>query len=81
MLRRALGISSALLLALSAWSFRGYVKDDAYISFRFGRNLLHGHGLSFNPGEAPVEGYSNPSWVVVFALLDMVGAFHEVWSA
>lgn len=35
-----------------------FLTDDAFISFRYARNLLEGHGLVFNPGEY-VEGYSN----------------------
>ena len=42
--------------------------DDAYISFRYVRNLLEGHGLVFNPGEY-VEGYSNFLWVLELAAL------------
>ncbi|HRX87491.1 MAG TPA: hypothetical protein P5572_20895, partial [Phycisphaerae bacterium] len=50
--------------ALSMW---WYVDDDAGISFTFARNLADGHGLIFNPGEPPVEGYSNPLWVALLA--------------
>ncbi len=32
--------------------------DDAYISYRYSRNLFAGNGLVFNPGEK-VEGFSN----------------------
>lgn len=41
--------------------------DDAYISLRYARNLVHGDGLVFNPGER-VEGYTNFLWVLVGAL-------------
>ncbi|MFH1418548.1 MAG: hypothetical protein ABII12_09730 [Planctomycetota bacterium] len=41
-----------------------YLTDDAFISFRYARNLLDGHGLVFNPGER-VEGYSNFLWVLL----------------
>jgi hypothetical protein len=40
--------------------------DDAYISFRYARNLVQGEGLVFNPGER-VEGYTNFLWTVVLA--------------
>lgn len=40
--------------------------DDAYIAFRYGRNLMDGHGLVFNPGEW-VEGYTSPLWTVLLA--------------
>lgn len=39
--------------------------DDAYITFRYACNLADGHGLVFQTGEPPVEGYSN----FLFALL------------
>jgi hypothetical protein len=40
--------------------------DDAFISFRYARNLLSGHGLVFNPGER-VEGYTNFLWTLLLA--------------
>ncbi len=40
--------------------------DDAFISFRYARNLLRGHGLVFNAGEA-VEGYTNFLWTLGLA--------------
>src|SRR4051812_33138351 len=36
--------------------------DDAMISMRYARNLAHGHGLVWNVGESPIEGFSNPLW-------------------
>ena len=45
-----------------------FLIDDAFISFRYARNLLEGHGLVFNPGEY-VEGYSNFLWVLELAAL------------
>lgn len=53
-----------------AWHVRMYafVTDDAYISFRYARNWAEGHGLVFNPGDAPVEGYTNFLWVAWLAL-------------
>ena len=40
--------------------------DDAGITYRFARNLAHGHGLCFNPGTR-VEGYVHFSWIVLLA--------------
>ena len=51
-------------LTHTAW----FLCDDAFISFRYARNLLEGHGLVFNPGEY-VEGYSNFLWVLELAAL------------
>ena len=45
-----------------------FLCDDAFISFRYVRNLLEGHGLVFNRGEY-VEGYSNFLWVLELAAL------------
>jgi arabinofuranosyltransferase len=41
--------------------------DDAYISYRYARNLAEGDGLVFNPGER-VEGYSNFLYVILMSL-------------
>ncbi len=42
--------------------------DDAMISMRYARNLADGFGLVWNPGGPPVEGYTNPLWVLFMAL-------------
>ena len=57
-------------LALLGWfsSVAWFLCDDAFISFRYVRNLLNGHGLVFNPGEY-VEGYSNFLWVLELAVI------------
>ncbi len=57
-------------LALLAWlsSVAWFLCDDAFISFRYTRNLLEGHGLVFNPGER-VEGYTNFLWILELAAL------------
>ena len=57
-------------LALLGWlaSVAWFITDDAFISFRYVRNLLDGHGLVFNPGEY-VEGYSNFLWVLELAAI------------
>ena len=51
-------------MAEASW----FLTDDAFISFRYARNLLEGHGLVFNRGER-IEGYSNFLWVLELALL------------
>lgn len=57
--------AGAIFLGL-AWRFRDHRVDDAFISFRYARNLAAGHGLVFNPGER-VEGYTNFLWVMLLA--------------
>ena len=43
--------------------------DDAMISMRYARNFVQGHGLVWNAGERPVEGYTNPLWVLLMAAI------------
>jgi hypothetical protein len=43
--------------------------DDAMISMRYARNLALGYGLVWNPGGEPIEGYTNPLWVLYMAAL------------
>jgi hypothetical protein len=47
--------------------------DDAMISMRYARNLAEGHGLVWNPGGAPVEGYTNFLWTLWMAVLHLSG--------
>ena len=73
---RAKGTSLGLILTCLPWlallvwlaSVAWFLCDDAFISFRYVRNLLEGHGLVFNPGEY-VEGYSNFLWVLELAAI------------
>lgn len=54
------------LLSLNLWRVHAFTVDDAYISFRYARNLAEGLGLVYNPGER-IEGYSNFSWTLMLA--------------
>ncbi len=56
-----------------------FVTDDAYISFRYSKNLARGLGLIFNVGEPPVEGYSNFLWVLIAAGFEYLGLSVEFW--
>lgn len=42
-----------------------WMLDDAFITFRYAQNLADGFGAVFNPGETPVEGYSNFTWMLL----------------
>ncbi len=46
--------------------------DDAMISMRYADNLAHHRGLVWNPGEKPVEGFTNPLWVCYMAMLHRI---------
>lgn len=49
-----------------SWSFLFQNVDDAYISYRYGKNLMEGKGLVYNQGEY-VEGYTNFLWTIITA--------------
>lgn len=53
------------LLVVAIQVLGAWIVDDAFISFRYASNLLHGYGPVFNPGER-VEGYTNFLWTVLF---------------
>jgi hypothetical protein len=54
--------------------------DDAYITFRYARNLAHGLGLVYNPGQA-VLGTSTPLFALALALLARVTGIDLPWAA
>jgi arabinofuranosyltransferase len=57
-----------------------WVNDDAFISFRYARNLVAGEGLRYNLGnEAPVEGYTNFLWVLWCAVVEGRGGDPTFW--
>lgn len=69
----------ALLLAVATVVFvlraraqLPFIADDAFISLRYARRLLDGHGLTWSDGPR-VEGYSNLLWVLGCALLGWLG--------
>src|SRR5205814_5237660 len=64
-------VVATLLLVPHALLF-DFVNDDAYISFRYARNLAEHGQLVFNLGER-VEGYTNFLWTVLLAACMKVG--------
>ncbi len=64
--------ATVALFVYHLWFFRGHLIDDTFISLRYARNLAEGHGLVFNQGEY-VEGYTNPSFVLLSALCFSIG--------
>lgn len=59
--------AAAILISRSVAVF----SDDAFISFTYAKNLLRGHGLTYN-GEI-VQGYTNPLWVLLISGLARIG--------
>lgn len=72
---------AGLALASGLWLLHverhAFLCDDAFISFRYARNLAEGHGLVFNPGFERVEGYSNFLWVLMLAGCQCLGIAPE----
>jgi hypothetical protein len=66
-----LGLGAALGLLALRVARTWFLCDDAFISFRYVRNLLLGRGLVWNVGEA-VEGYTNLLWVLQLAAIQLV---------
>jgi hypothetical protein len=74
--RASLAIAAPLQIAFIATSIRTIdgerfftLFDDAMVSMRYARNLAHGDGLVWNPGQVPVEGYTNFLWTLALAVL------------
>jgi hypothetical protein len=60
--------------------YLGVIAEDAFISFRFAKNLAIGNGLVWNVGEPPVEGYTNFLWVVISAAVLRMGLDVELFA-
>ena len=79
-IRKFAGIGSIVIMAALAYlgfiwrsSFRiagityFTLVDDAMISMRYAQHLARGFGLVWNIGQPPVEGFTNPGWVLLMA--------------
>ncbi len=49
-----------------------WVCDDAFITFRYVRNFIEGHGLVYNVGER-MEGYTHFLWLMLLSLSSKLG--------
>jgi hypothetical protein len=47
--------------------FKGWIVDDAGISFAYSRSFALGYGFVSQPGMPPVEGFSNFTWVLLLS--------------
>ncbi|OQO89954.1 hypothetical protein B1813_19140 [Saccharomonospora piscinae] len=55
--------------------YGNWLVDDAAITFAYARSLAEGFGPVLQPGAEPVEGFSNPSWLLLLALGRLLGLF------
>lgn len=67
----AFGVS-ALVLGLFIARF-WFVCDDAFILFRYSKNLGRGLGLTYNPGLPPVEAFTETLWTLFLAIPEALG--------
>lgn len=71
--RQYLCLLLIIVIFISHAVYLNCVAEDAFIGFRFAKNLANGHGLIWNVGEPPVEGYTNFLWVVLCAFILKLG--------
>ena len=65
-------IAVIVLILLLHVNYLRFVCDDAFISFRYAKNFVEGHGLVYNIGEK-VEGYTNFLWTLLLSLFMKMG--------
>jgi hypothetical protein len=75
------------LFALAGVAFTSHARllwpftvDDTFITLRYAARLAGGRGLSWNDGEAPVEGYTSFSWTLLLSPAHFFGPDAE-WFA
>ncbi len=72
----AVAVFYILFIARTAFDIHGQkaftLVDDAMISMRYARNLAEGHGLVWNVGQPPIEGFTNLGWTLILALFHLV---------
>ena len=71
-----LALASTLVVEVDGVRWWG-VSDDIYITACYARSLAEGHGAVWHAGAAPVEGYSNPLWMLLFSVLHALPGFEE----
>ncbi|WP_216214956.1 hypothetical protein [Amycolatopsis aidingensis] len=77
--RRLLPILSVLAgtaaIGWHATRYGNWIIDDAGITFAYARSVAEGLGPVVQAGAVPVEGFSNPSWMLLLAMGRLLGLF------
>lgn len=78
----SLFLLAVVLFCAQVYYFAGSnaLRDDAFILFRYAKNFAEGHGLVWNVGENPVEGYTNFLWTVMLGASLYLGFIPEITS-
>lgn len=72
-------LALALLGRVLFWLKLPAAFEDAYITFRYARNLAEGHGLVYNVGER-VMGFSSPLWTLWCSLGVLAAHDPVIWA-
>ena len=64
-----------IVYLVTTWPLWEWIVDDAGITFSYARSLAQGHGLVAQPGLEPVEGFSNPLWLLLMSVFFLVRMF------
>lgn len=66
----------AVFIARTAFRIGGItyftLVDDAMVSMRYAQHLARGFGLVWNIGQQPVEGFTNPAWMLLMTILHLL---------
>jgi hypothetical protein len=73
----ALAAYAALAVVIGAVLFE-FRLDDAFISYRYARNIAQGAGFVYNPGGPPVLSVTNPLYVLLLSLICLVTPHLEI---
>ena len=73
-------VGIGVMAAVLSWMFARYTVDDAYISWRYGYNLVHAGVWNWNAGGERVEAYTNPLYTAVFVLPSLLRVPVELFA-
>lgn len=71
------GLAAFVFQAVRAWPF---VADDAFITFRYAANWVHGHGPVWNAGGPRAEGYSSFGFLSLCLVPEILGTDPVVFA-
>ena len=57
----------SLIALYGAWLYRDFAQDDAFITYRYARNIANGHGFVYNINEPPTFGTTTPLFTLILA--------------
>ncbi len=76
LLLAAAAAAYAVFIARTAFRVGGItyftLVDDAMVSMRYAQHLARGFGLVWNIGQKPVEGFTNPAWMLLMSLFHLL---------